>query len=175
MDNKAFKKLIALIETDANPDAEHAMIGSGMHEGTRAIGDKGLMPATIKDLARESGSPFDKLIQEADPEAIQEMLASNPEKYEQYASMMADKTTSDTPEDQAVKWRWGQNITPEQLEQIKKDNPQYLQRISDKIGEGGLKSEMPQIAIPALQKAINAVPPKEVLYNKIRSKLKGRP
>lgn len=160
---------MSAIESDHNPEAEHTPVPGEMHQGTSAIGQYGMMPVTIQDIARQiqNKSELDKIVQEADPKQIEEILQSNPQKYEQYTDILADKVLKKAkgdPEEAALKWRWGPN-TKQTLE----DKPGYKQRVEEKLQEIVPSSEAPLFGIPALDALSEQSLDKEVLYNKIRN------
>lgn len=173
-DKRAFKKLMSAIESDNNPNAVHKPVPGEMHKGTSAIGQYGMMPITIQDIARQLSekSELDKLIENANPNQVQEILQSNPQKYDQYSDLMAEKVLNKAggdPMDAAMKWRWG----PDSQEKLA-DHPEYKQRVNDKMNEVK-RTEAPLFGIPAMDELSDKNLDKDILYNKIRDlKLRDR-
>lgn len=172
-DLKALRKLFGAIETDQNPDAEHEVVKSGIHKGTRALGEIGLMPQTSKLLANRSvrdtgGSNLDKIISQAPVKNVNALLEQNPEKYEQYGESLLNQVSNSSNGDPVAayfRWRWGQNLSDEQVNNLKKQNPDVIQRINDKILEQHSSSQ-PQDFTDTLKQ-----PVEEQLYSKIRQQL----
>jgi hypothetical protein len=141
-DKRTFKKLMSAIESDHNPEAEHKPVPGDMHKGTSAIGQYGMMPVTLQDIARQLSdkTELDKLIQSADPTTVKEILQSNPQKYEQYSDVLAEKVLKKSqgdPQEAALKWRWGPS-TKKSIE----DNPEYKKRVEEKIGRASCRERV---------------------------------
>jgi hypothetical protein len=168
MSKAAFKKLTSMIESDSNPDVIHPKMKSTMHKGTKAIGEYGLMPITAKDIvaSKKNKDPLDEVIGNIDPTMIEEVLQDNPDKYNELIDSLMGKIVNKTidPVDASVMWRWGQNLSPERIENIKQENPEFLRRVEDKIREGALSSKSNNY-IDTLKT------PEQVLYSKIRNKI----
>ena len=96
MDRERFKRLISILESSGGKQLQHKPMSSGIHEGTKAMGEYGLMPNTAQQLARSNinkgqGTPLDEVIANIDPSQIEEVLKDNPAKYQEYIDRYADR------------------------------------------------------------------------------------
>lgn len=170
MDKSTFKRLLSLLETSGGTQMDHNPVDEGMHAGTSAIGEYGMMPKTIQDLAKSNPqkTELDKIIQGADPTSVDEILQSNPDKYNQYANQMSDKVAAKSKgdaEDAAMRWLAGQNSSSRRIASVSDDNPGRVAKIDD------FMKGSQQIQPTFTEQLMAQQPPKEVLYNKIRQKL----
>lgn len=122
----ALLKKISQLESSGGTNINHDLIQSGIHSGDSAIGQYGLMPNTIEEIARRN--------QMKDVLAIPREELSNkftPEMENQVARKLAElvlKRSGGNEEQAAYRWNMGHNmpsrkITPEALDQSR-----YIQR-----------------------------------------------
>lgn len=177
MDNSYFKKLLSFLESSNGTNTDHPEMTTGMHEGTKAMGEYGVMPITAQEVAKSrinkgEGSELDKIVQQADPRSVEEILQSNPEKYEQYVNSLSDKMLNKSqgnPEEAAMRWFAGPNSSPKRLRDIASEVPSREQNIEQfMVDQPGMSQDKPYV-----QKLIENQSPKETLYNKIRNRLGG--
>jgi hypothetical protein len=100
-----FLKKMRTIESSDGANTDHPVMKTGMHKGTHAVGDYGIMPLTAIDLDRQFGS---NELQDGDKFDAQEELQQNPELAERLAQSMASKLLNKYPEEEsAYKWESG--------------------------------------------------------------------
>lgn len=170
-DISSFKKLIQRMETGNSPDAIHPTMEEGMHEGMAAQGSMGVMPLTLQLAAKRkvrdgSGSELDKIIADADPTDIPALLQSNPHKYDEYASELAQRTLQESggnPEQAYMRWNQGLNLGDNQIKQAIKTHPEMMSRLKENMG--GLTSGPMELTdtLPKLNK--------DVLFSKLRKSI----
>jgi hypothetical protein len=111
-----FLKKIAELESNSGQNTEHVPMKAGMHKGTAAVGNYGLMPLTAQDLDRQYSV---NELQNMPKEDVQKKLEQNPELQKRLAETLASKLLKNNPEDVAAhKWLYGQysKPTPKELE-----------------------------------------------------------
>lgn len=173
MDKARFQQLLSLLESSGGKQLEHQPVEGGMHEGTKAMGEFGLMPITAQELSKQNPeqSELDKLIMNADPSSVQEILASNPGKYKQFIDQMSQKVldkSGGNAEEAAMRWLAGPNSSQRRISNVAEETPGRADKIQD-----FLKASEP--VVPTYTEQLGEqFPEKEVLYNKIRSKLGGQ-
>ena len=173
MDKQKFKQLISLLESSSGTQTQQPTVNSGMHTGTKAIGEYGMMPKTIQDLAKtrinqDQGSNLDQIVQQANPKSVDEILASNPDKYQQYMDQMGNKVldkSKGNAEEAAMRWLAGPNASKEKINDAEDADPNRMEKIQD-----FMKSSQ-KVEPTYTEQLLEQEQPKEVLYNKIRSKL----
>lgn len=86
-----FLKAISLNESSGGKNTNHKQIKQGIHAGDSAIGQYGLMPNTIKEMARRMGSDS-PMAQYAkmDNKKIAESIKQNPDHEKQIANFIAN-------------------------------------------------------------------------------------
>jgi len=110
---KKFLEKISQLESSGGRDLDHKKMRHGMHKGTAAVGDHGLMPLTAQD--NDAGT-LDGL----SAEEVQAKLAAEPEVAERISETLASKLLRKNDEETAsYKWLHGQysKPSPEQLKQ----------------------------------------------------------
>lgn len=112
-----FLKKMSAIESSSGQNTNHPTMQTGMHAGTHAVGEYGIMPLTAQDLDRQYGV---NELQNVDKFDAQSKLEKDPELQERLVSTLASKllNKNDT-ETAAYKWENGQNSqpSPEDVEQ----------------------------------------------------------
>lgn len=173
MDKMKFQQLLSLLESSSGKQMQHSPVETGMHEGTKAMGEFGIMPITAQELSKQDSnkSELDKLIMGADPASIEEILASNPGKYQEYVDQMSNKVldkSGGNAEEAAMRWLAGPNSSKRRIANVAEETPGRAEKIQE-----FLKSSQP-VEPSFTEKLQEQFPPEEVLYNKIRSKLGGQ-
>jgi hypothetical protein len=109
-----FLSLISQLESSGGKNLAHKTIESGIHAGDTAIGQYGLMPNTIEEMARRSGRG----------------PASVPQNEEEIARQLAAQVLSRQPSDEmaAFSWNQGHNLSPNQIEERNYQEHPYVQR-----------------------------------------------
>lgn len=152
-----FKKLVSALESSDNPEVRHPAATKGVSKGDTAIGQHGLMPNTVKELANRARLsneqyPSDETILNADNSQIGEMLQNNPELMKLYVDRLSKhvmEKSNDNPENAYMRWLYGHNLPDERIQQVKKKDPETLQRIRDVIEQKHMMSQQPDaIQIP---------------------------
>lgn len=172
MDKNTFKKLISYLESSSGKNTNHPMVNHGPNAGTSAMGEYALMPRTAQDLARQNSNKteLDRIVQEADPKSVEEILTSNPGKYKQYIDQLTDKV-SDSPslEEAATKWKAGQNASDEKVQYLlSKEADPRNQKMDSFLAQPGLSKQ------PTYVDQLPEIPDKEILFNKIRDRINMR-
>lgn len=165
-----YKKLFSAIESDNRMDATHPTMATGIQKGTKAIGELGIMPNTAQLMAKRKvrdgiATPLDEIIATANPKDIEELLASNPDKYQEYAKNAINdvkQRSKDDPMEDYFRYNFGPNKDSGALQGLIRSHPDLVQRVEDKIGEQHMTSE-PDKYIDSL-----AIPAKEQLFSKIK-------
>jgi len=137
VDNPEFLKWLEIqrqLESGGDEQAIHRTMDSGMHKGTRAIGDLGLMPISAqtqaKRLQRDGRLKVEfKPLLNSTPQKAQEYLLNNPEVAKQISEELAREVyfnrAQGNPETAAYKWNQGENTAPSQEDL---DNSQYVHK-----------------------------------------------
>ena len=122
------------IESSGGRNVDHAEVKYGLHKGTSAKGRYGIMPETLRSLAK--GMSKDKEAQEAtsieDEQQLKEYFASHPQLEDRLARQYIEKANKSMggdydPEKITYAWQWGQNKTPEDYE-LHKNDPAVKER-----------------------------------------------
>lgn len=130
-----FLDLISQIESSGGTNTNHPVMEDGIHAGQAAIGRFGLMPNTIKELVKRAelnGVATDPMRQIAsqDPQQMKAQVEQNPDLEFQMADQLARRVLNKfgDPEKAAYSWNQGTNLKPEQVEQRKYQDSDYVQR-----------------------------------------------
>lgn len=166
-DRNAFLKLMRVLESSGGKNTNHRTMEGGMHKGQAAIGEYGMMPNTVKEMAGRrmaagDATELDKMLVEADPNSIKAILAQNPDKYKQYSEQLADHVLDKSGGDPAAAasgWLYGHNMSKDKMDQALVGDPEYQDRIERAIAEQGLSSQ-PIDLIDSLKTT-----PKEQMYS----------
>lgn len=139
-----FLSAISAIESSKNTDVDHSAMSSGIHAGDRAVGEFGIMPNTVREIARRiarrdprlklgqtfKGDP--EIEQYADPKVPQDVLQfamdSDPEltnRTARYLEALVDSRFQD-PNKMAYAWNQGHNINPATLTEDKLESSPYV-------------------------------------------------
>jgi len=121
-------------ESSGGINTNHKEMKHGIHSGDSALGQYGLMPNTIKEMAGRMGkdnrlSHYAKM----DNNKVVESIKNNPQHEHQIASFMAnhlhDKFGGDESK-MSYAWNQGHNLTPEHFKTSRKDykNHDYVQK-----------------------------------------------
>lgn len=168
-DINSFLKVMRILESRNGQDTDHAEMQEGIHKGQAAIGDVGLMPNTIKEMAQRKQNPseLDNIVKNADPKMVEDILKENPHKYDEYsednAKRLLDKTKNDLPL-AATGWLYGHNQSLDSIKNKLDADPQYKERIENAMESNQSDQE------PFTNKFLTK--PKDVLFSKIRNGVK---
>jgi hypothetical protein len=111
---RKFLEKISQIESAGGRNLAHKEMDDGMHKGTAAVGNYGLMPLTAKDQTDE--------LEGLSPEQVQAKLAEEPELAQRLSETLASKLLNKNTEEQAAyKWLNGQYSKPSPEELKKSD------------------------------------------------------
>lgn len=132
-DRGLFLSDMAAIESSSGNNTNHKMMDTGMHTGQKAVGSFGLMPKTVKDMAKrmdktgEIPGVLRALVNSDLPEQeVADIVAADPELEMSVAEKLYNHiaTNLKDPEHQNLAWEYGHNLKPgsEILEQ-KELNP----------------------------------------------------
>jgi len=137
--NKFLEK-ISQIESSGGKNTNHKTMESGIHSGDSAFGNYGLMPNTVKEMAkreRMSGGKELSPLLEMDGEQIKQYLRDKPEAEQIIARGLARKllTRFGSPEEAAYAWNQGHNLSPEKLAKRNFQDHDYVKKFQ-KLSEG---------------------------------------
>lgn len=136
MDYKQFLDKIKLIESSGGVDTDHETVDYGIHKGSSAYGNYGLMPNTIREMAkrqrmsnteRKEVLPFEKM----DDDSIKEKLKENPELEEYFAERVAEHILNRQQgniDKSAFAWNQGHNLYPEKIDEEKLNKSDYVKK-----------------------------------------------
>lgn len=148
-DVKNFLKLIKAMESSGGKDTGHATIEQGMHKGDAAVGEYGLMPNTVKEMAKKKQvGPSDDVITKLPNSEVSQVLKENPQLAEQYAKMLATKLMNKTQNDPVLGmtgWLHGHNMPLKSIEEKAQQNPEYVDKVNQRIDENRLQSSNPSV------------------------------
>jgi len=124
-DFSGIKKILRFMESRDGADIDHDVMTKGMHKGTSAMGEYGLMPKTAQDMAKNSKEPLDQIVKNANPTQVEEILKGNPQAYERYVDKYLDKAVGRSPDpvDAAVRWHGGVNMKNSDVKEYIEDDP----------------------------------------------------
>lgn len=109
-----FLKKIAALESSSGQNTNHHVMQTGIHAGTSAVGDYGLMPLTAQEIEKQSGG---EQLQDVDKFDAQKKLEQDPELTRRLAETMASKLLNKNDSEQAAyKWLMGQYSNPSKEE-----------------------------------------------------------
>lgn len=137
---------IADIESAGGLYTDHKQLKNGIHAGTAAIGDYGLMPNTVKDIVKkvkntksELGVSLPRRVDISELQAISQLPAA-----EMKAALESDKASQlklarllaeelklkqgDNDEKRAYSWNMGNNLTPNQITDQKLNKHPYVMK-----------------------------------------------
>jgi hypothetical protein len=124
---KGFLDTISMNESSGGKNLNHKKMNSGIHSGDAAIGQYGLMPNTIKEMAGRMGpkhplSRYSKM----NSKSIIQKIKNNPQHEKEIATFMAnhlhDKFGGDENK-MSYSWNQGHNLTSEHFDN---DHKNYL-------------------------------------------------
>jgi len=129
LDLKRFKKIISQLESSGNKFTNHKEMKTGMHKGSRAIGQYGLMPVTIQDAAKmriKNGTADELDLQIANmsidevKKTVPKLVQNDSPEYEKYADTLAAHVLNkyDDPEAAAFAWNQGHYTNPDKIKKM---------------------------------------------------------
>ena len=131
-----FLKTISMNESSGGKNTNHRQMKDGLHAGDSAVGQYGLMPNTIKEMAGRMGKdhPMSKYAK-MDNNAVAQSLKSNPNDEGEVAKFMANHLNDKFKGDQnkmAYSWFQGHNLTDDHFNTSHKDyqNHDYVKKFN---------------------------------------------
>jgi hypothetical protein len=154
-DLDSFLETISMNESSGGKNLNHKQIKEGLHAGDSAVGQYGLMPNTIKEMAGRMGkdSPMAQYAK-MDSKSIADSFKKNPGHEKEIAKFMAnhlhDKFGGDENK-MAYSWFQGHNLTNDHFNTSHKDyaNHDYVKKYNKHKSQMG---KVPQKASPEDQK-----------------------
>lgn len=145
-DDEEFLRAISMLESSQNTNTDHKIMDSGIHAGDSAVGEFGIMPNTVRELAKRlkrrdhrlqldsqfKGDP--EIERFADPKIpqneLQQEMLNNPEIANRAARYMHRlvETRFQDPDKMAYAWHNGHNTDPEKLSEDVLSKNEYVQR-----------------------------------------------
>lgn len=131
-----FLKIIGMIESSGGKYFGHSPMTTGIQAGTTAIGTYGLMPRTIREVARRRGealTPEELAVSRLGPAEMKAKMEAEPglgseRAYaEQLANYVLEKQQGD-PEKAAYAWFKGHNLPPKEVEKRGYEEHPYVQK-----------------------------------------------
>lgn len=147
-DFQGIKKILKFMESSNGKNIDHATMEDGMHKGTSAMGEYGLMPKTAQDIVKNSDEPLDQIVKNADPTQVEEILKANPQAYERYVDKYLDKVVQKSPDpvEAAVRWHGGPNMKNDSVKRyIASDPNDYVTRTQNAMDVLHPMSEAPNV------------------------------
>jgi hypothetical protein len=111
-----FLARISHLESSGGKNTQHKSIDYGLHSGTTAIGEYGLMPLTARDIARKSKNAFLFTLRNRGAADIANLLSEDKEMAKEVARECAQRLYRRFRGDEARMawaWRMGPNREPE--------------------------------------------------------------
>jgi len=131
-----FLKTISMNESSGGKNTNHRQMKDGLHAGDSAVGQYGLMPNTIKEMAGRMGKdhPMSKYAK-MDNNAVSQSLKTNPNDEGEIAKFMANHLNDKFKGDQnkmAYSWFQGHNLTDDHFNTSHKDyqNHDYVKKFN---------------------------------------------
>lgn len=127
-----FLNLISQIESSGGKDTDHPEVNTGIQAGSQAMGQYGLMPNTVKEMAKRSDDPAIKPLMMMDQNELSEQMKNKDLEY-QVARQLADKVLSQQNGDEdmaAYAWNHGHNLKPEQIMDRSPASDPYYQKFN---------------------------------------------
>lgn len=136
MNKKEFLDAIRQIESSGGKDIDHDIIKHGLHKGSSAIGEYGLMPNTIKEFinrrkAKGRFGPDEALMSQMSPEQLKQFLQDQDRVEQNLASDVADRVLRRSKGDiekAAYMWNQGHNKLASSIDQNKLDSSDYIKK-----------------------------------------------
>lgn len=134
-----FLEKIKQIESSGGKDFSHDEIQSGIHAGTSAAGNFGIMPNTATELVgrMERVGPLPQGLEQLKtmpPDQIKSFIETNPDQEKQLAEYLAghvlDKQQGDE-EKAAYSWQYGHNLTPDKLQKRPYKDSDYVKKFNN--------------------------------------------
>lgn len=131
-----FLNKISQIESSGGRNTNHKEMQNGIHAGTSAFGQYGLLPDTIKELANRehnAGNDSDALdeIRSAKPTEVNAIMQAHPELESQLATNLAQRLLNRTGGDDtksAYMWNQGTNLSPDSITDEKLNASDYANK-----------------------------------------------
>lgn len=147
-----FLKVISQIESSGGQNVDHKMMDSGIHAGTAAVGQYGLMPNTVQEVLNRMSqedqfTPDLQQLKETPPETMREYIATNPEQEDKIAKYLAGRVIDRQGGDQekaAYSWFQGHNLTPDKIEERGYKDHDYVKKFNKIKGMFGSEEDSGQ-------------------------------
>lgn len=113
-----FLDAISQIESSGGKNINHPISNAPIHRGEQAVGQYGLMPNTIQEMANRSGGRGPASVAPGSPQE------------QQVANQLADKVLNrfQDPNMAAYAWHSGHNLTPKQIQDRGYESDPYVQK-----------------------------------------------
>lgn len=123
---KTFLDLISQIESSGGKDTSHKEMAHGIQAGDAALGQYGLMPNTIYEMAKRQRM---KDVLNIPKEELSEKFS--PELEQKIADALANRVLEKSGGDQSVaayRWNMGHNLPPERITPETLESSPYVQK-----------------------------------------------
>lgn len=182
LDLKRFKRIISQLESSGGKFTDHKPMKSGMHKNSTAIGEYGLMPLTIQDVAKMRvrkgvADDMDKRIASMSASEVKakvpDMVVEFSPEYEKYADTLAEHvlTRYKDPKLAAYAWNQGHYSDPNKIEAMisqpkSKHQKNYLPRLQKAMAivDRDLEQQLTADAAFATTKGVMEVDPKKSTF-----------
>lgn len=136
VDRKKFLDTIRQIESSGGKNTDHPAMNAGIQAGTQAFGQYGLMPNTVKEIAKRKlmqgeVNPNIQTLNRLPASQVNDYLSTNPDVEQQLADTLADRVLQRQGGDEekaAFSWNMGHNLTPDQIQQRDYLNSPYVKK-----------------------------------------------
>lgn len=126
-----FLDKISQLESSGGVDTDHPMITQGMHTGDKAIGQYGLMPNTIQELANRrslQGDPTLEPLKSMSDEEMRSAVQAEPELEQMLARQLARHVLNKQKDEDkaAYSWQMGHNKSPKDITPEDMSSSEYV-------------------------------------------------
>lgn len=182
----AFLNTLREKESSGGKDFNHPVIKSGMHKGTSAIGNFGLMPRTTQDFLMREKKIRGKVLPEdlneianLDPNDVEAMnqlklkLEQDPDKERRIARMLAEtvlKKHAGDEERAAWGWKMGTSTPSDKITDDTLNKEEYIQAYR----KNKPKFFQPEKDIASTPEPIEEIPEEPSVFNKLKNMFKRR-
>ncbi len=122
-----FLEAIKQIESSGGKDIDHPVMESGIHSGASAYGQYGLMPNTVREMAKRQG--LKNLVGLDDP-SLKAVLSEDPNVEQKIAEALAQRVLNRAGDEEKAAYMWymGHNLNPENITPEMLEKHQYIQK-----------------------------------------------
>lgn len=126
---EAFLARISQLESSGGLNTNHKTMETGIHKGSSAYGQYGLMPNTIREMAKRKGIQEISGLQDQDLKTVmQDFPTIEQNIVEALGQHVLDRAGKDDELKAAYAWNMGHNLKPEGITPEMMENHPYVQK-----------------------------------------------